>query len=98
MANFFEDEVEDKVANGTDPQYVHEDIEGLLEDGYYEGSEVTQVKRGLIRVGYLVEIPEPEKREVTTLSGSGCRTTVTNADQYDYRIGGRYYIVKGTER
>ena len=88
---FFQQEVLEKLDAGVSYENVYEDLEELVSEGYYERGERTSILRGLVRVGYLVEVPEPAKQEVTTLSGSWCRTSFTNRHRYEYKIGGRFY-------
>lgn len=97
MRTFFDDEVEDRLYAGSQLEHVYEDIFDLLDEGRYYGSELAAVKHGLIRVGYLVEIPEPAKREEMILSGGKSRTMKTNRDLYDVKFGKAYYVVQGTE-
>jgi hypothetical protein len=89
---FFQEEVLEKLDAGVSYENVYGDLEELVSEGYYERGERTSMLRGLVRVGWLVEVPEPAKQEVTTLSSSGCRTAVTNRDRYDYKIAGRFYV------
>ena len=87
----FNDEVSEKMDCGITRNNAHGDIDELIDEGYYTKREMFALRRGLIEVGFYVEIPEPPKQDVMVAGVNGFVFINTNRYDYLFKMSGKYY-------
>ena len=87
----FIDEVTEKMDCGITRDNAHADIDELIDEGYYTKREVNSLRRGLVGVGFYVEIPEPPKQDVLVGGVNGFVFSNTNRHDYLFKMSGKYY-------